>query len=239
MKKSAVIMIMIFLIMAAISVPKTNAQDKSKEDQAKELKILKDIEQQKKELADQKKAKHEAEADDKYQESENSADSTDYQVDADKWKRAGEDYARQFNKAMANFNPRARRNFNFKEPFVMTPDMAMNFDDHDSESTTWDYSRSLKENSFSRDFSFDVEKSAKTVVMTIMGDCKEGDVRIKIKMPNGKSYSDVVIDEAGNLNWRKSFTINDDENQDKTGEWKFSIISEKATGFFKISLQTY
>lgn len=75
--------------------------------------------------------------------------------------------------------------------------------------------------------------------MSVMGDCKAGEIRIKIVMPNGKNYSDILIDEFGNLNWRKSFTISEKENQDKSGEWKFQIASTKATGFFKISLQTY
>ena len=61
----------------------------------------------------------------------------------------------------------------------------------DSERTTWDFSRSVKENTFSRDYSFDVEKTAKSVVIAVMGDCKAGDIRIKIIMPNGKNYSDI------------------------------------------------
>jgi hypothetical protein len=84
-----------------------------------------------------------------------------------------------------------------------------------------------------------VEQTAKNVVMSVNGDCKAGDIRIKIILPNGKTYSDVVIDEFGNLNWRKSFQISEDENKDKTGEWKFKIDANKATGFFRISLQTY
>ncbi|HRW84315.1 MAG TPA: proprotein convertase P-domain-containing protein, partial [Bacteroidales bacterium] len=82
-------------------------------------------------------------------------------------------------------------------------------------------------------------KTVKNVTMSVNGDCREGDIRIKITMPNGKTYSDIVIDEYGNLNWRKSFTISETENKDKTGAWKFEISSSKATGFFKISLQTY
>ncbi len=109
----------------------------------------------------------------------------------------------------------------------------------DAERTTWDFSKSVKDNTFSGDYTFDVEKTAKTVVMSVMGDCKSGDIRIKIVMPNGKNYSDILIDESGNLNWRKSFTISESENQDKTGSWKFQISSTKATGFFKVSLQTY
>jgi hypothetical protein len=75
--------------------------------------------------------------------------------------------------------------------------------------------------------------------MSVNGDCKTGEIRIKIVMPNGKTYSDIVIDEFGNLNWRKSFNISDTENADKAGAWKFEIKSIKATGFFKISLQSY
>jgi hypothetical protein len=109
----------------------------------------------------------------------------------------------------------------------------------DSERTSWDFSKNVKDNTFSRDYTFDVEKTSRSVVMSVMGDCKSGEIRIKIIMPNGKSYSDILIDESGNLNWRKSFTISETENQDKTGDWKFQISSAKATGFFKISLQTF
>ena len=109
----------------------------------------------------------------------------------------------------------------------------------ESERTTWDFSKNVKETTFSRDYTFDVEPTVNTVVMAVNGDCKSGNIRIKIVMPNGKTYSDIVIDEFGNLNWRKSFTISDTENKDKAGAWKFEINSSKATGYFKISLQTY
>ena len=75
--------------------------------------------------------------------------------------------------------------------------------------------------------------------MSITGDCKGGKIRVKITMPDGEMYSDIVIDEFGSLNWRKSFTISETENQDKTGEWEFEIFSTEATGYFKISLKTY
>jgi hypothetical protein len=109
----------------------------------------------------------------------------------------------------------------------------------DSEGTTWEFSKSVKETTFSRDYTFDVETTVNTVVMSVNGDCKSGEIRIKIVMPNGKTYSDILIDEFGNLNWRKSFVISEKENQDKAGSWIFEISSSKATGYFKISLQTY
>jgi hypothetical protein len=97
----------------------------------------------------------------------------------------------------------------------------------------------MKESSISRDYTIDIESTVNNVVMAVIGDCKEGEIRIKILMPNNKVYSDVLIDESGNLNWRKSFTISDTENKDKAGAWKFQIDASKASGYFKISLQTY
>ena len=140
------------------------------------------------------------------------------------------------------FNNTGRRSFSFdvhNPPVPPDPGMFYWHSSGDAERTTWEFSKSVKENSFSGDYTFDVEKTAKSVVMSVMGDCKAGEIRIAIEMPDGKNYSDIVLDEFGNLNWRKSFNISETENQDKTGKWKFKIDSKKATGFFKISLQTY
>ena len=141
------------------------------------------------------------------------------------------------------YGPRGNRPFSTGDPFQFNGQGITIVSGRDgggnTERTTWDFSRTVKENTFSREYTFDVEKTAKTVVMSVNGDCKAGEIRIKIVMPTGKTYSDIVIDEFGNLNWRKSFTISDTENQDKTGSWKFQVTSTKATGFFKISLQIY
>ena len=134
-----------------------------------------------------------------------------------------------------------QRSFSNGEPFVFTPGVEF-FGQHfggNEERTTWEFSKYVKETTLSREYTFDVESTVNTVVMAVNGDCKAGEIRVKIVMPNGKTYSDIVIDEFGNLNWRKSFTISDTENQDKSGAWKFEINSSKATGYFKISLQTY
>jgi len=233
MKKFSLFLIVIFLILIGSSFQQLNAQEKTKTDQEKEFKIQKAIDQQKKEMAEQKKAQAEADQAMKEQQSELDNVLEDVRVDIENAGEAGE--------AVRIYN-RAARSFQFDEPFIVSPGVEA-FYGHsrggDFERTTWDFSKSVKENTFSRDYTFDVEKSVNTVVMSVMGDCKAGEIRIRIIMPNGKNYSDIVIDEFGNLNWRKSFTISETENQDKAGEWKFQITSTKATGFFKISLQTY
>ena len=234
MKKFSLFLIIIFIITTGSSFQQVSAQEKTKAEQEKELKLQQEIDQQKKAMAEKQKALIEAATPEEQQ-----AAKTDVmknsRVIVEGEGNPGENVRR--------YSARGSRSFIFDEPYNFSaPDMEA-FYGHsmagDSERTTWDFSRSVKENTFSRDYSFDVEKTAKSVVIAVMSDCKAGDISIKIIMPNGKNYSDIVIDESGNLNWRKSFAISDTENKDKTGEWKFQISSTKATGFFKISLQSF
>lgn len=234
MKKFSLFLIVIFLITIGSSFQQVTAQEKTKAEQEKEQKIQQEIDQQKKAMAEQKKAREEVNQALKEQKSELDNTMENVRVEVESSGKAGG--------TVRMFNQRGNRSFAFDEPFVFSAPDVQAFYGHsmgDSERTTWDFSKSVKENTFSRDYTFDVEKSVNTVVMSVMGDCKAGEIRIKIVLPNGKNYSDIVIDESGNLNWRKSFTISETENQDKTGEWKFKIDTNKATGFFKISLQTY
>lgn len=233
MKKIKVFIITVILLTAGSFMQQTAAQDKTKAEMEKEAKLQKEIEVQKKEMASQKKAQEEMKMQKELTEMDEAV--KDIRVEVETEGGPGGDAYRIYSK-------RGSRAYSFNEPFEFSvPDIQM-YNSHmmgDSERTTWDFSKSVKENSFSRDYTFDVEKTVKNVVLSVMGDCKAGEIRIKIIMPNGKNYSDIVIDEFGNLNWRKSFTISETENKDKTGEWKFQITSTKATGFFKISLQTY
>jgi hypothetical protein len=228
MKKSSLFLAVVFLIAVFIPVQSLYAQEKTTAEKEKELKLEQAIELQKKAMAEQQKALDQA----------NKA-MIKVRVDT---MRGFEN--RNYD---MNFSRGRTRNSGYglegmDEPFVITPGGQYGGfygRSNDSERTTWDFSKQVKETTFSRDYSFDVEATANTVIMTVMGDCKSGQIKVKILMPNSKVYSDIVIDEFGNLNWRKSFTISEAENKDKVGEWKFKIEAEKATGFFKISLQTY
>ncbi len=105
-------------------------------------------------------------------------------------------------------------------------------------STSMDFSKTMKEASFEKDFTFSVEKDAKRASISISGMCDSGEVRIKITMPDGKTYTEVLIDEYGNVNWSKSFTISE-EDTSKAGDWKFGIDARDATGVFRISVKSY
>lgn len=223
MKKYSLFLIAFFLISTG-SVQKLTAQEKTK---SKDKDMEQSIDMQKKAMSDQAKA-------------EQNQREMQIEYSNKKIEDELEDADSEKTKIFMNLPRGNRRSWSFNEqPFVFAGSDMEGFHWGETERTNWDFSKTLKENTFSRDYSFDVEKTAKSVVMSVMGDCKAGDIKIKIIMPNGKSYSDILIDESGNLNWRKSFTLTGTENQDKTGDWKFQISSNKATGFFKISLQTY
>jgi hypothetical protein len=235
MKKIKLISIAVLFLSVCSSFQMIAAQENTKSDQNSDVKIQQAIEQEKKAMVEQKKEQEDANKLLEEKQSEMDEAMKDIRVEVET--------SDQGDDAMKIFRRKGDRSFRFDEPFVFSSPRAEAFFGHegggDSESTTWNFSKTVKENSFTREYSFDVEKTANSVVMSVNGDCKAGEIRIKIIMPNGKNYSDIVIDEFGNLNWRKSFNISETENQDKAGEWKFKIESTKATGYFKISLQTY
>jgi hypothetical protein len=234
MKKYSLFFIAIVLFSFGSAVGQTSTQEKAKTEAEKEAQIQQAIDQQKKAMAEQQKALDEAAAALKEQKAAVDESNRNYRIRLDTFARYGN--------GPANAGSRGNRPYNVDQ-FTFAMPGGDPFYAHvignDAERTTWDFSKSVKEKTFSRDYTFDVDKTVKNVVMSVMGDCKSGEIRIKIVMPNGKVYSDNLIDESGNLNWRKSFGISEKENQDKAGEWKFEISSTKASGYFKISLQTY
>ncbi len=231
MKRYSLFLIVILFI-SAVSYQRVSAQDKVMTDKDKEIKMQQSIEQQKKAMTEQKKVQIDAE--------QNMNQDAELDIELKKSQEAYENANRDRTKGFMN-SPRGNRPFNSNESFMLPGSDWDGFSGHmgDGERTNWDFSKIIKDNTISEGYSFNVQKTAKTVVMSVMGDCKSGDIRIKIIMPNGKNYSEILIDESGNLNWRKSFSITETENQDKTGDWKFMISSNKATGYFKISLQAF
>lgn len=240
MKKIGLILITVS-VLSFIALPAPlAAQEKSKEEKEREMRMQQELEAQKKVLEEQHKAQEEA-----MKEVQKAMEGKEDMIN-DALKKAQEqiesaDRYRDMVRVYRGTGDRDRSYFN-GQPFVVTPGMeGFNWyiAGSDNERTTWDFSKSVKESSFSRDYTFDVEPTVNNVMMSVNGDCKSGEIRIKIVMPNGKVYSDITIDEFGNLNWRKSFKISEEENKDKAGAWKFQINASKATGYFKISLQTY
>jgi len=235
MKSKNLILTLTFLITLAFSLQPAGAQEKSREEREREYRIQEEIDKKKKELTEtQRKALEETQKD---------LDAQKKNIDEalkifENTKMENPDLQEFFQ----NYRNYGGKSLYMGDPWGGAPGMGSYYGHAfggDAERTSWDFVKSIKENSFKRDYIIDIDKSVKTVVMAVTGDCKAGEIRIKILMPDGKTYSDIVIDEFINLNWRKSFNISEEENQDKVGAWKFQIGASEATGYFKISLQTF
>lgn len=105
-------------------------------------------------------------------------------------------------------------------------------------SSSLEFSKMVKDASFTKEMKFEIEEDAKRASINVNGMCDEGEIRIVITMPSGKTYTEVLIDEYGSVNWSKSFSI-DEENGTKTGEWGFKVTAKDATGNFRLSLKSY
>ncbi len=106
------------------------------------------------------------------------------------------------------------------------------------DSETLEFRKTVNESSFTKDFKFNVESTARKVSISVSGACKEGEIRIQILMPGGKTYTEVLLDEYGSVNWNKSFSV-DEEDNGKTGEWSFKITAREATGNFRLSIKSF
>jgi flagellar biosynthesis GTPase FlhF len=103
--------------------------------------------------------------------------------------------------------------------------------------SSWNYSRQVMEATFTNELTMSAE-DMDNVSLSVSGDCAEGSMVVTIIMPDGKQLSEVVLDENGSLNWRKSFEA-DEDNGWKNGKWTFKVKAKEATGNLRISMNSY
>lgn len=102
--------------------------------------------------------------------------------------------------------------------------------------SSWNYSRQVLEATFTNEFTMSASDES-NVNLSVSGDCAEGSIIVAIIMPDGKPLSEVILDENGSLNWRKSFEAGGN-NGWKNGKWVFKIRAKNATGNLRISLSS-
>ncbi|MDY0098480.1 MAG: hypothetical protein RBR81_04710 [Bacteroidales bacterium] len=234
MKNVKFLSALLILTVAGLMFRPAAAQLDNKNEKEQEQKIQEEIDRQKKEMTEQRRIIEEHVRQKDIQQSIDEAMKAAHEAQSEA--------ASKYKDVIRDFRLNKEHGFPFGDGFIFSPDHGLFYPlgiNDDTERTTWNFSKSIRENSFSREYSFDVEESANNVMMAVTGNCREGEIRIRIVMPSGKTYSDIVIDESGDLNWRKSFRISEEENEGRAGEWKFKISASKATGYFKISLQAY
>lgn len=145
--------------------------------------------------------------------------------------------------------PRHVRSFSGKRPMLVIPDendFKYSFSGFDNfyfyrdiahggkPGSSWNYSRQVMEATFTNELTMTAGDET-DVNLSVSGDCAEGSISVQIIMPDGKQLSEVLLDENGSLNWRKSFEAGEN-NGWKNGKWIFRIKAKDATGNFRISM---
>ncbi|HEX2922365.1 MAG TPA: hypothetical protein VHO50_14475 [Bacteroidales bacterium] len=233
--------ILVFFLVLSGLFNSVMAQEKAKSDQERKEELLRAIEDQKKVLNEGNKALMEKQKEQAQAEKELAEKLKEAKVEFNDEVNVDAIYRSNVNHGTRppKYPDRFFQGNSSNIPNMPNPQMSPFFFGEDVQRTTWEFSKSVKDNTFKREYEVDVEKTTRSVNLTLNGDCKSGEVKIKVVAPGGKTYSDVTIDQYGSMNVRKSLTISETENQDKTGEWKFIIESANATGYFKINFQTF
>jgi hypothetical protein len=103
--------------------------------------------------------------------------------------------------------------------------------------SSWNYSRRLNDATYASEYNIAVDAASDKINLSVSGNCNKGSITITVLSPDGKKISDIIIDENGNMNWRKSYKA--DENKWTKGNWTFKVTTKSATGNFNISLDSF
>ena len=221
-------------------------EKKKQEELQKQAELQKKAEYQKQKALDEEMKLKQAEIEAKRKEIQEKM--ADIEVDNEKNKKEFEWIYKEFDDL-----GRMGRDVYKQMPVVVMPDMpalsGFNYDNanniylytgygHKSKpGSSWNYSRQVMEATFSNELTMSAE-DMDNVSLSVSGDCAEGSMAVTIVMPDGKQLSEVILDENGSLNWRKSFEAGE-SNGWKNGKWTFRIKAKAATGNLRISMNSY
>ena len=72
---------------------------------------------------------------------------------------------------------------------------------------------------------------------SVGGSVKEGEINIVITLPNGEELKDLTIDTSADIQFSQSVKISEEEDK-YYGQWEYSVESNKASGHYRLSIQT-
>lgn len=106
-----------------------------------------------------------------------------------------------------------------------------------SSSSQLSLSKSFDGQSSENDGTFDVDESVRQIALQMSGSVKEGSIEIIITLPDGNELKDITIDTSADIQFNQTIKIAADEER-YHGTWEYSVKSEKAVGFYRLSIQT-
>jgi biopolymer transport protein ExbD len=108
----------------------------------------------------------------------------------------------------------------------------------DRENTSLSISKTLEEVTFSTDFSYDVKAESSNVSFFVSGTMKAGELKITLEKPDKTAFQEITISPLADVNWNQKFSWDDEESDEYLGKWIISISAAKATGNYRIQVNS-
>lgn len=108
----------------------------------------------------------------------------------------------------------------------------------DHENTSLNISKSLEDITFSTDFYYDVKSGSSTVSFFVSGTLKAGELKITMKKPDKTAFQEFTISPLADVDWNQQFKWEDNEVDQYQGKWMISITATKASGNYRIQVNS-
>lgn len=108
----------------------------------------------------------------------------------------------------------------------------------DSDNTSLSISKTLEDVTFSTDFFYDVKEESTKVSFYVTGTLKAGELKITLKKPDKTAFQEITISPLADVNWNQQFNWDEDETDEYQGKWSISIAASKASGTYKVQVNS-
>ena len=93
--------------------------------------------------------------------------------------------------------------------------------------------KKLDEVSITKKFTFNVEEEYSDLNFMLVGELKEGSLKLKLFKPDQKLLKEIRIAPNQNQTWHKSYRLKEDEGQGFTGKWTVELSCSQASGYYQ------
>lgn len=106
------------------------------------------------------------------------------------------------------------------------------------ENTSLSISKTLEDVTFSTDFYYDVKNESSNVSFYVTGSLKAGELKITLKKPDKTAFQEITISPLADVNWNQKFTWDEGETEEYLGKWTIAITAAKATGTYRVQVNS-
>jgi len=108
----------------------------------------------------------------------------------------------------------------------------------DRENSSLSISKNLEEVTFATDFKYDVKQGASRISFSVNGTMKSGELQIVLMKPDKTPFQEMKISPLADVNWNQQFKWEEDESDEYLGTWLISISATKASGTYRIQVNS-